>query len=497
MKFLAVFGMLGLSLSQHVQPIDKCHRLPKRGSAPRYTTPRSIERGNDQPAAISFLIEKRSTLMEIFARGHKKSDVMDTLISDNLPELSNFAFSVDDPYLGQHFRWARQQMVDCTHEGQMIAEKNLEGEGAEFAALWRDNSQRIAKMFRDMVYNPIILEKMRINTDFMAELEQIIENDMTDGAKTYRNFVKAHGRKIVSFIKENDLEMDVIGKIEKIVGNLKNKLFKVLQDEERKTGYRQLINELPLVYQFFNDNIDYIMMANMDKTLDEAIARDIMMTLAKDHDDQHIGEMINRNAKFIKKLMTQRAEKQMEERAVSKVMEKNAELKAAIDNEAEFNRIVAERKKAGEEITKEMEKEIWSQVKADNKQKQKDQIGNQLANKDAKHSPKKGMTRYQHLSAILALFPDELLETCADMVMQSCPELDLTEIDTPEMKAVVEEQPVQFLDQLIEELHDVCEMFGLIDEDMIDTIMTKNIDGEEVEVDIYSHDWTESEKKVW
>ena len=144
-----------------------------------------------------------------------------------------------------------------------------------------------------------------------------------------------------------------------------------------------------------------------------------------------------------------------------------------------------------------MEKEIWSQVKADNKQKQKDQIGNQLANKDAKHSPKKGMTRYQHLSAILALFPDELLETCADMVMQSCPELDLTEIDTPEMKAVVEEQPVQFLDQLIEELHDVCEMFGLIDEDMIDTIMTKNIDGEEVEVDIYSHDWTESEKKVW
>merc|ERR1711990_1368919 len=118
------------------------------------------------------------------------------------------------------------------------------------------------------------------------------------------------------------------------------------------------------------------------------------MTLAKDHEDQHIGEMINRNAKFIKKLMTQRAEKQMEEKAVSKVMEKNAELKAAIDNEAEFNRIVAERKKAGEQITKDMEAQIWNQVKSKNKAAQEEQIGNQLSKKDAKSKPKSGMTRY-------------------------------------------------------------------------------------------------------
>merc|ERR1712184_91286 len=113
-----------------------------------------------------------------------------------------------------------------------------------------------------------------------------------------------------------------------------------------------------------------------------------MMEIAKGQDPQ-IESMINRNAKFIKKLMTQRAEKQMEEKAVAKVMEKNAELKAAADNEAEFNKIVAERKKAGEQITKEMEAQIW----------------NQLSKKDAKSKPKSGMTRYQHLSAIVSLLP--------------------------------------------------------------------------------------------
>jgi len=144
-----------------------------------------------------------------------------------------------------------------------------------------------------------------------------------------------------------------------------------------------------------------------------------------------------------------------------------------------------------------MEAEIWNQVKSKNKAAQEEQIGNQLSKKDAKSKPKKGMTRYQHLSAIVSLLPDELLETCADMVMASCPELDLMQIETLQMKAIVEEQPTNFLDQLIQELHDVCEMFGLIDETKINTIMTKNIDGEEIEVDIYADDWMHGEKVQW
>merc|ERR1712062_652224 len=108
----------------------------------------------------------------------------------------------------------------------------------------------------------------------------------------------------------------------------------------------------------------------MENSLDEAVAKDIMMEIAKGQDPQ-IESMINRNAKFIKKLMTQRAEKQMEE-------------KAAAENEAEFNKIVAERKKAGEQITKEMEAQIWNQVNSKNKAAQEEQIGNQLSKKDAK-----------------------------------------------------------------------------------------------------------------
>jgi len=40
-------------------------------------------------------------------------------------------------------------------------------------------------------------------------------------------------------------------------------------------------------------------------------------------------------------------------------------------------------------------------------------------------------------------------------------------------------------------------MFGLIDETKINTIMTKNIDGEEIEVDIYADDWMHGEKVQW
>merc|ERR1712193_155962 len=198
----------------------------------------------------------------------------------------------------------------------------------------------------------------------------------------------------------------------------------------------------PLVYQFFNDNIDFIMMANMEKSLDDAIAADIMAELAKDSDPQ-VHSMITRNLKFIKKLMTDRAEKQMQEKAVAKVMEKNAELKAAADNEAEFNRIIAEKK----------------------------------ANKENK--PAQGLSRYEHLAGIVALLPDELLQTVSEMVKASCPEMDLTKIDDLGMKHIIESQPDNFLDQLLQELHDVCDMFGLIDESKI---IRKVVNGVEIEI---------------
>jgi len=485
MKLLGILtALVGLTLAKGGD-MEKCHKLSKGGSR-RYTTPRTIERGNNQPAAINFLIDNRATLLEMFRRGQKDNAMLENLILNNMHKLNTFSFAVDDIYMGQVFREGRQKFVNMVNEGQKIASK----ESTEFGQLWRDNTQRLTKTLRDVTYNNAILQKVGIDTDFMADLQRFVEQDDSEGAAVYRQFINAHGRSFISYIKQNYNELI------KVQTGIKDALFTVLKDEKVKSGYRQLVNELPLVYQFFNDNIDYIMMANMESSLDEAVARDIMMEIAKGQDTQ-VESMINRNMKFIKKLMTQRAEKQMEEKAIAKVMEKNAELKAAADNEAEFNRILAEKKKAGEQITKEMEAKIWEQVKADNKKKQEEQIGNQLEKKTAKNKVKKGLTRYQHLVAIVSLLPDELLETCADMVMQSCPELDLMQIDDVQMKAIVEEQPANFLDQLIQELHDVCEMFGLIDDSKINTIMTKNIDGEEIEVDIYADDWMHGEKVQW
>jgi len=92
----------------------------------------------------------------------------------------------------------------------------------------------------------------------------------------------------------------------------------------------------------------------------------------------------------------------------------------------------------------------------------------------------------------MGLMPDELEQSIAQMVKESCPELDLIQVDTPEMKQIIEEQPENFIDQLIRELHDVCDMFGLIDDSKV---ITKVING--VEVQIYADDWFQGEKKQW
>merc|ERR1712045_881913 len=110
----------------------------------------------------------------------------------------------------------------------------------------------------------------------------------------------------------------------------------------------------------------------------EAIAGDILYTLAQESGDKQIASMINRNMKFVKTLMTARALEQQKQKVVKKVMGKNKELKAALANEEEFNRLVKEAEAEGQELTKEMEKQIWEQAKQNVKQMQEEQLGNQV-----------------------------------------------------------------------------------------------------------------------
>jgi len=479
MKLLAIAMMASAVLGN--KTMDKCHKLPKGGSR-RYTTPRSIERGNDQPGSINFLIDNRSTLLNVFGRGAKDSNQLNKLIDANMHMLSTFTSAVDDIYMGQIFREARQKFVNVVSDGQTLANKM----STEFGQLYRDNTQRSMKALRDITYNKDILDKVAANTEFMVDLQNFVNLDDSEGSEVYRNFVNAHGREFIPHIKA------ALPALEKTRTAIKSALYKVLIDEQLKSSYRQLVNELPLVYQFFNDNIDFIMMANMEKSLDEAVAKDIMEVLAKDADPQ-VHSMIVRNMKFIKKLMTERAEKQMKEKAVAKVMEKNAELKAAAENEAEFNKILEEKKKNKEQLTKEMKNKIWEQVVAKNKAKQQEDLGNQLEKKDdTKNKPATGLSRYEHLAGIIALLPDELLQTVSEMVKKSCPEMDLTQVDDADMKHIIESQPDNFLDQLLQELHDVCDMFGLIDETKI---IRKVVNG--VEIEIYAADWMQGKKVEW
>merc|ERR1712071_347570 len=149
--------------------------------------------------------------------------------------------------------------------------------------------------------------------------------------------------------------------------------------------------------------------------------------------------------------------------------------------------------KQGVEMTKEMETKIWEEARNNVKKMQEEQIGNQTEDYDeAKHTQKVGKSQYEHIAGIMSLMPDELAQSISAMVAESCPELNLIEIDTESMKAIVEEQDPKFLDQLIRELHDVCDMFGLID---AEKMVTKVING--VEVQIYDADWETGKKVEW
>merc|ERR1712021_321319 len=105
---------------------------------------------------------------------------------------------------------------------------------------------------------------------------------------------------------------------------------------------------------------------------------------------------------------------------------------------------------------------------------------------------KEELSRYERCVGILGLMPDELLESVAEMVQASCPELDLMDIDNVSMKTIFEQQDYKFIDQLIAELHQVCDMFGLVAEEKM---MTKMVNG--VEIQFYADDYLEGPKVEW
>ena len=469
-------SLAAMALSATALKMDKCKQIPKGGKR-RYQPPRTIEQGNNNPAAIDFLLTSRSDLMALFAQGERIN--LSDEVSQGMPVLGKFAAVTQDQYLGQIFMAANEQFKKMTLDGQEIAKQKF----PEIASLYRDNTQRVVKVIRDVVYEPTMVRKLMLDEDITEDIYAAANRFPDEETKVYLHFLDTHLESFYPMIK---FARDDFAKAH---GQIKSAVSEILESEKQKQAYRQLTNELPLVYQFFNDNIDFIEMQNVDKDLGEAIAGDILYTLAQESGDKQIASMINRNMKFVKTLMTARALEQQKQKVVKKVMGKNKELKAALANEEEFNRLVEEAKAEGQEISKEMEKQIWEQAKQNVKNMQEEQIGNQVGEK---HEAKVGKSRYEHIAGIMGLMPDELAQSISAMVQESCPELDLIQIETESMKAIVEEQDPKFLDQLIRELHDVCDMFGLIDSSKM---VTKNING--VEVQIYDADWEKGQKVEW
>lgn len=462
---------------------DKCQPRIKIGGPPRYTTPRTIANGNNQPAAINFLISKRGELMEVFGAGQKPQEFMLGLVGNKLMTLNTFAEATEDPYMGQVFHGLRRDFRGLVHDGELEAKD----QDAVYAGLFRDNTQRLEKVLRDISFSPELMLKIVENTDFTLPLKAMVEANSDNGA-VYINFVGAHIEKFVPWIKAQYSAMVLIN--DKGAKNL----VKLFMDEKMKQNYRSLVNELPLVYQFFNDNIDFIQLNNVDKSLEEAVARDILLVMAEQAEDTQIHSMIERHRKFIKKLMVHRAEQQQTERVVEKVMEKNTQLREAAYDEEEFEKLKKEAMDGNKQLTADLEKEIWQQVKNEKKSKQKVEKYNQMETaKTNSQQEQMSITRYEHLVGIVGLMPDELLDTIAQMVRESCPELDLIRILDADMKEIMEAQPVNFIDQLLKELHDVCDMFGLVDESKIIKVMGP--DG--VEIEIYAADWMDGEKKTW
>jgi len=479
MRLLSTVAVLAFAGDAYGK-MNKCAMIPKAGRRRRGET-RAINRGTTAaPLAIEFIQQEREQLLSAFAHMPEPSLEM---VSGKLPVIGKFAEVTGEQLMGQVFRQAKQTIKDNIKE---LGTEVKSTYGEEFFGLFRDNSQRFAKLVRDVVYNKPVLEKMNQELYAVDDIMAAAMKYQDEASDVYKQFLDAHLEQFMPILKSMLVQMN------KQHEKLTKDIYGVLQAKKRRDNYRQLVHDLPKVYQFFNDNIDFIEMQNVDKELGASVTAEILKELAG-ADDKQVAGMIQRNQKFIKTLIMDRAEKQQQDKVVEKVMGKNKELKENVANQAEFDRLVAEAKAAGEQITNEMKGKLWDQAKQNMKKKQREQIGDQTETYDkTKHSPKKGLTRYEHLSAIMGLMPDELEQSIAQMVKESCPELDLIQVDTPEMKQIIEEQPENFIDQLIRELHDVCDMFGLIDDSKV---ITKVING--VEVQIYADDWFQGEKKQW
>jgi len=474
---MKLFGALALCVGlATATKMNKCEMIPKGGKRKTGSIKHLNQGYSQSPAAIQFLVDYKPELMELFAAG-KDSPSLE-MIGDQLMNALQFSNGVGDQQFGQIFRQIKSELNQIVKN----TEKQLQKEENEMFPMFRDNSQRISHLFRDIAFSDTILDQIDINTDFKLAVYDAMNADILgDGLKSYKVFLDNHFYTMMPLIKQVQPKLREIH--DKTVGYIK----KLLNDEKTKGSYRQLVGELPQVYQFFNDNIDYIELSNVDKDLEEALGKEILLKLAEESGNSQIESMIKRHTKFIKKVMKDRAVQQQKEKAVKSVTDKNKELKENADNQAEFEKILKEKKEAGEKITQEMKEKIWAQVIGEEQEKAKEETDNQ------KKTGQKGapsMTRYQHIVAIMSLMPDDLKDTIADMVQASCPELDLVRVD--EMKQVIEEQPVNFIDQLIKELHDVCDMFGLIDPTKITTV---NIEG--VDVDFYAADWHQGQKVEW
>merc|ERR1712038_1193642 len=312
MKLIALVALCG-ALVTAKQP--KCEKTPK-GGIRRYNTPRTIERGDNNPAAIEFLLDNRADLLSIFAAG-ENPELLQT-VSENLGDLNTFAHAVGDQFMGQIFRVTRQIIVNMVHDGEFQVHKEF---GEDMAKLYRDNTQRITRGLRDIVFSQTILDQLKNGQDITAELYNINALDFSEGHKVQKAFMDNHLEKLMPVLKM------MSSKFAEIHSETALQVSKIIKDEKQKSSYRRLINELPQVYQFFNDNIDYVELNNVDKDLEEAIAAEILHEIARQNDNSQIVSMINRHKKFIKKIMMDRTMEQQKRKPLVKLLKRTLSLK--------------------------------------------------------------------------------------------------------------------------------------------------------------------------
>merc|ERR1739848_107717 len=287
-------------------------------------------------------------------------------VSGKLPVVGKFAEVTGEQLMGQVFRQAKQTIKDNIKEISADVKSTY---GEEFFGVFRDNSQRFAKLVRDVTYNKPVLQKMDEQLYAVDDIMAVAMKYQDEASDVYKQFLDAHLEQFLPVLKSMLVQMN------KMHEKLTKDIFATLQSKKRRDSYRQMVNDLPKVYQFFNDNIDFIEMQNVDKELGASVTAEILKEIGATQ-DKNVANMISRNQKFIKTLIMNRAEQQQQDKVVEKVMGKNKELKESVANQAEFDRLVAEAKKAGEEITNEMKGKLWDQAKQNMKKKQ-DQIGDQ------------------------------------------------------------------------------------------------------------------------